>query len=223
MWFNRGMLETDLIPSETPSQRLLVVLHGLGDSMEGYRWLPEGLRLPWLNYLLVNAPDDYYGGFSWYDFAQDAGPGVHRSREMLFELLEDCEKRGFAPEATGLFGFSQGCLMTLEAGLRYPKKLAALVGISGYVHDAAKLIRELSPAAREEPILLTHGTFDPMIPIEKVRPQVAQLKQAGLRIEWREFRKEHTIAGEEELKVIREFLARSFGVAQEGGSPAARP
>ena len=35
----------------------MIVLHGLGDSMEGYRWLPEALQLPWLNYLLVNAPD----------------------------------------------------------------------------------------------------------------------------------------------------------------------
>ena len=61
-------LDTDLVPAVKPgSQRLMVVLHGLGDSMEGYRWLPEMLGLPWLNYLLVNAPDAYYGGHSWFD------------------------------------------------------------------------------------------------------------------------------------------------------------
>ena len=45
----------------------MVMLHGLGDSIEGYRWWPEALGLPWLNHLLVNAPDDYYGGYSWFD------------------------------------------------------------------------------------------------------------------------------------------------------------
>ena len=46
------------------------------------------MNLPWLNYLLVNAPDEYYGGYSWYDFIGEITPGVQRSRELLFELLE---------------------------------------------------------------------------------------------------------------------------------------
>lgn len=73
----------------------MVVLHGLGDSMDGYRWLPEALRLDALNYLLVNAPDEYYGGWSWYDLPGDAAPGVLRSRKLLFELLDSARERGF--------------------------------------------------------------------------------------------------------------------------------
>ena len=62
------MLDTELIPAaEADSKWLMMVLHGLGDSMEGYRWLHRTLENPKLNTLLVNAPDDYYGGFSWYD------------------------------------------------------------------------------------------------------------------------------------------------------------
>ena len=57
------MLEAELIAArEKDSRRLMIVLHGLGDSMEGYRWLPEAMNFPWLNYQLVNAPDQYYGG-----------------------------------------------------------------------------------------------------------------------------------------------------------------
>ena len=37
--------------------------------------------------LLVNAPEDYFGGFSWYDFTGDAESGIRRSRKFLFELL----------------------------------------------------------------------------------------------------------------------------------------
>ena len=48
-------------------ERLLLVMHGLGDSLEGYRFLPELLKIPGLHYLLVNAPDSYFTGYSWLD------------------------------------------------------------------------------------------------------------------------------------------------------------
>jgi len=202
------MLTTELIPAaQTDSRRLMVVLHGLGDSMDGYRWLPEAMRLDALNYLLVNAPDEYYGGWSWYDLPGDAAPGVLRSRKLLFELLDSLRERGFPTEQTLLFGFSQGCLMTLETGLRYPHRLAGLIGVSGYVHDPERLLREMPPVAAQQRVLLTHGTYDPLIPISRTRAQAQRLRDAGLQIEWREFAKEHTIAGEAELAVIRAFAA----------------
>src|ERR1700720_2370827 len=104
------MLDYEFIPArDAGSKRLMIVLHGLGDSREGFRWLPEALDLPWLSYLLVDAPDEYYGGFSWYDFAGDIVPGVQRSRKLLFELLEAQRAQGFLPDQICLGGFSQGC------------------------------------------------------------------------------------------------------------------
>lgn len=204
---------TDMIPAEqSNSRRLMIALHGLGDSMEGYRWLPQMLGLPWLNYMLVNAPDEYYGGYSWYDFASDPDPGVDRSRRNLCLLLDEQRQAGFPTEQTVLFGFSQGSLMTIEVGTRYPHELAGLIGISGYAHRPERLIRELSPVARDQHFLLTHGTRDPLIPFEPVKKQIALLMTAGLRIEWHEFDKEHTIAGEEELRVIRDFIRKRFDV-----------
>lgn len=204
-------LHSELIPASDPkSRRLLIMLHGLGDSMEGFRWLPDALNFPWLNYLLVNAPDEYYGGYSWYDFAGDMGPGVERSRRLLVQLLDSLRSKDFLPKQTILSGFSQGCLMSLEAGLRYPRQLAGIIGISGYVCDPEKLIRELSPMAREQRVLVTHGLFDPMIPFATVREQINLLKAAGLKIEWHEFAKAHNIAGEGELEVIRKFIRGSY-------------
>src|SRR3989442_10122713 len=174
------MLHSELIPSLEKSRRLLIMLHGLGDSIEGYRWLPPALNLPWLNYLLVNAPDEYYGGYSWYDFAGDIVPGVKRSRELLTRLLDVQKEKGFAPEQITLGGFSQGCLMSLETGLRYPHRLAGIVGISGYVCSPEQLIAELAPVAFKQRILLTHGTLDPLIPFSLVRGQVNLLQGAGL-------------------------------------------
>jgi phospholipase/carboxylesterase len=205
------MLHSELLPArERDSRRLMVVLHGLGDSLNGYRWMPGELRLPWLNYLLVNAPDEYFGGYSWYDIYGDSGPGVARSRGLLTELLGDLPRRGFEVAQTVMFGFSQGCLMTLETGLRHPVRFAGLIGISGYIQDVATLLRELSPVAKQQRILMTHGTQDPLLPVEPVRKQAALLRGAGLNLDWREFEKAHTIAGEEELAVIRQFVEAGF-------------
>ena len=204
------MLHSEFIPAaEKDSRRLMVMLHGLGDSIEGYRWLPEALNLPWLNYLLVNAPDDYYGGYAWFDL-NNILPGVQRSRTLLFELLDDLPARGFPAEQTTLGGFSQGCLMAVDVGLRYPHRLAVIVGISGWVHEPDKLLAELPPVARQQRLLMTHGTGDPLIPIAQVRPQIPLLKAAGLNVEWREFAKPHTMI-EEEITVVRDFVSAGYG------------
>jgi phospholipase/carboxylesterase len=207
------MLESVFIPATDKDSRCLwIMLHGLGDSIEGYRWLPQVMQLPWMNYLLVNAPDEYYGGYSWFDFAGDMVPGVGRSRELLFRLLDDQRAKGFPSEKTILGGFSQGCLMSIEAGLRYPHRLAGIVGISGYICEPEKLVKELLPVAFQQRLLITHGTQDPLLRFDEVRPQIRILESAGIKVEFHSFHKAHTIAGDEEIQVIREFVCRQYSV-----------
>jgi phospholipase/carboxylesterase len=207
------MLEAELIPAQDKnSRRLMVMLHGLGDSMDGYRWLPEAMNLPWMNYLLVNAPDSYYGGFSWFDYPDEIAPGILRSRKLLFELLDDLRAKNFPGGQITLAGFSQGCLMTIDVGLRYPHRFAGLVGISGWVFEIEQLLKDLSPVALQQRLLVTHGPFDSVIPFDPVRGQVQKLKSAGLKAEWREFPKAHTIHGETEVSLIREFVRAGYPV-----------
>jgi len=205
------MLQSEFIPAAEPSsRRLLVMLHGLGDSPAGWRWLPGALNLPWLNYLLVNAPDRYYDGWSWFDYPGDIAPGVHRSRHLLFELLDDLRAKNSHADQITLGGFSQGALLSLETGLRYPHRLAGIVGISGWVFEIENLLRDLTPLAKSQRLLATHGPFDPILPFAEVRDQVRRLQAAGLNITWREFPKEHTIHGEEEIAAIREFIREGY-------------
>jgi phospholipase/carboxylesterase len=52
------MLESLFIPAASrDSRRSMIVLHGLGDTLDSFRSLPAEINLPWLNYLLVNAPN----------------------------------------------------------------------------------------------------------------------------------------------------------------------
>lgn len=201
-------LHSVLIPAENKaSRKLMLVLHGLGDSLEGFRFLPHALQLADLNYLLVNAPDHYFGGYSWYSYPHSAssGPEIARSCELLFKLLDQQRKAGFESGNTFLFGFSQGCLMTLEAGLRYPHKLGGCIGVSGYAHDADQLIKEQSPVAKEQRFLLTHGSLDDVVPHDRTERQVSRLRAAGIRIQWKVFAKPHTII-DAEFPLFREFV-----------------
>ncbi|MDR3458851.1 MAG: serine esterase [Verrucomicrobiae bacterium] len=205
-------LHTEFIPAaQKDSRRLMLMLHGLGDSVKGYHWFPEAMDLPWLNFLLINAPDRFYGGWSWFDIEHDS-PGVLRSRKLLFDLLDDLRAKNFPADQITIGGFSQGCLMTIDVGLRYPHRLAGLVGISGWVYELESLLQEMPPVAREQRLFCTHGPYDTLIPIAKAREQIKALKAAGLNTEWHEFPKAHTIHGEEELSVIRKFVRAGYPV-----------
>jgi phospholipase/carboxylesterase len=100
--------------------------------------------------------------------------------------------------------------MTWEAGLHYPHRFAGLIGISGYAFEPEKIAHSLSSAAREQKFLITHGTQDSLIPFAEVKKQIDFLKSLGLHIEWHEFAKAHTIAGDEEIDLIRSFIIERF-------------
>lgn len=211
-WSKNRVLKADFVPAEDPKARaLLIVLHGLGDSSRGWEWLPDELRLPWMEYAIVNAPDSYYGGFSWYDIYENSDPGVRRSRQALMQFIQARIAEGRSADRIGLLGFSQGCLMTFDVGFRFPQRLGALVGISGYLHEPELLLKELGPDAKKVPALFTHGTRDPVVPMASAKQQATQLKNAGLDLEWKEFDKVHSVAGEPEIRLIREFLVCHLG------------
>ena len=100
--------------------------------------------------------------------------------------------------------------MTIEVGLRYPHLLAGLIGVSGYAHEPETLLKELSPMAKQQRFLITHGTQDTLIPFAHVKSQVETFQSGGIQIQWREFHKAHTIAGEEELSAIRGFIESCY-------------
>ena len=205
-------LQTEFIPAaQENSHQVFVVLHGLGDSPEGWRWLPPALNLPQMNYLLVRAPDEYFGGWSWFDFPEgEVAPGVHRSRKLLGELLDKLRTLDFPADQITLGGFSQGCLMAIEAGLRYPHRLAGIVGISGWVFEIENLVRDLTPVAKSQRLFISHGHNDPLLPFDGARNQAQQLQAAGLNVTWRDYPKEHTIHGAEEIADIRNFVKAGY-------------
>jgi len=194
------------VPASEPSSRLAVVLHGLGDSLDGFRFLPEVLGLARLNYLLLNAPLPYFVGHAWYDL-DDPEPGILSGRALLRKLFADLAGQDWPSRDALLFGFSQGSLMSLDFGLRYEQPLAGIVGISGYAAFMDRLEAEMHPQARRQAWLVTHGYADELLPIARTRGQMERLRAAGVPIEWHEFAKGHSLDPEEELPLIRDWIA----------------
>lgn len=194
------------LPAEAAPGKLLVVLHGRGDSLDGFGFLPEALGLSGYAYLFLNAPDPWYGGYSWYDMAPNQAPGVLRSRELLVGALDALREQGVRSEDIVLFGFSQGCLMAIDVGLRYPHRLGGICGVSGYMLFEERAAAEAVEAAFQTPWLLTHGTHDEVLPIEASRRHAAVLREAGLPVAWHEFAKGHTLEPTRELPLIRGWL-----------------
>ena len=199
------VLDTKFYPATEERGYLMIVLHGRGDSRDGFAWLPEALAFPDMAYLMPNAPDDYFGGYSWYGLPPDQGPGVVRSRKLLDALLAETQEAGFPVEKTFVLGFSQGCLMSWEWGGRLGVSLAGVVGISGYVHEVGPLKAEFTDAAKATPRLITHGTEDEVLPFEVSERQARELEAGGIRFTWAEFEKGHTILPEE-LVMIRRWI-----------------
>lgn len=205
-------LPCDWVPATAPSGKVLVVLHGRGDSSAGFHWMPQAFGFRDVNYLLVNAPDPYFGGRSWYDLPPDHAAGVLRSRGLLDRLFAELLEQGYEPAEIALLGFSQGCLMTLEWGARSALRLAAYVGISGYCVDAATLLAERNPSCTPDSWLITHGRHDEVLDYERTSQQVAELARGGFAVRFETYDKGHTIDPDHELPLLRSFIAERLRV-----------
>lgn len=204
-----------------PARLWCMVLHGLGDSHQG--WLPivDELRLSGLGWIFVDAPDPYYGGWSWFPIPGMTDPahgpeefnaGLNRSRALLDELIGHLElTREIPAERLLLWGFSQGCLMAIDQALRGPRRFAGVLGISGWIAAVEEYPAAFGAHACEQDMLVTHGDEDPILPVERSRAAIARLCELGCRIDWREYHKAHSLDAQRELPEIRAWVAARLG------------
>lgn len=196
---------------DASSKKLLVVLHGRGDSIEGFHFLPASLAVDELNTLFLQAPDEWNGGYSWYDMPPNQAPGVVRSRKLLAKLLDDLQRAtGIRAEDIFIFGFSQGALLCADLVLRYPKVIGGAICVSGYVFFEHEYPAALSSVARQQRIMVSHGIKDNLVPFDRTAESVERLRTLGLLIDWLPLDKEHTVDEHEEIALIRTFIRNQW-------------
>src|SRR3954467_12670331 len=166
-------------------RRLVILLHGLGADGNDLIGLQQywGRLLPEAEFVSPNAPfpcDMGPYGYQWFS-VQDRTPesvlaGVRAAAPILDAFIdEELSKRGLTESDAALVGFSQGTMMSLYVGLRRQRPLAGILGYSGRLIAADLLAGEVRA---RPPVLLVHGTDDPVVPFESLALAETGLKGA---------------------------------------------
>lgn len=203
----------------------IVVLHGLGADGNDFVPIAEQLDLRAVGpvrFVFPHAPtrpvtiNNGYRMRAWYDVLgtelqrREDEAGLRASLASVTALLDDVVASGIPAERIVLMGFSQGCAMTLLTGLRYPQRLAGLVGMSGYLPLYATTAQERSAANAQTPVFLAHGTRDSVVVFQRGARSRDELQALGQPVEWHEYPIEHTVSPQE-VADLNEFLLRVLG------------
>lgn len=160
---------------------VILMLHGwTGD--EQAMWVFAG-RMP-ADALLV-APRALYpsplGGYSWHADQHKSWPWVDDFNPALEALFQALDGNNF-PEADFsdmvLVGFSQGAALAYALALQHPRRVRALVGLSGFMPDGAEALARYRPL-EGKPVFTAHGSQDRLVAVEKARHAVGILEEAG--------------------------------------------
>jgi phospholipase/carboxylesterase len=194
----------------------VVVLHGLGADGNDFVPIAQELDLSAVGpvrFVFPSAPVrpvSINGGYemrAWYDIYppspqlaqawREDEAGLRASQRTVHQLLDREAARGVPPERTVLMGFSQGCAMTLLAGLRYPQRLAGLVALSGYLPLAEHTAAERSAANQPTPVFLAHGQQDPVVVMQRGEATRDALRALDYAVDWFTYPMQHSVCPRE--------------------------
>src|SRR5690349_6376790 len=173
-----------------PPRGLVILLHGLGADGNDLIGLQQywGRIIPDAEFVWPNAPfpcDIAPYGYQWFS-VQDRTPqamlaGVRAAAPSLDAFIdEEFQKSGLEPGDAALVGFSQGTMMSIYVGLHRERPVAGILGYPGRLIAPHLLADELRS---RPPVLLVHGTHDPVVPFESLAHAEAALKTAGVPVE----------------------------------------
>ena len=196
----------------SPATSCVIWLHGLGDSGEGFSPIVPMLKLPsnhTIRFVFPHAPKQAVtinqGAVtrSWYDIkSMDLHnradiDGVLESEQALHGLIQEQIDNGISYDKIVLAGFSQGGVVSLFTGLRYPEKLAGILAMSCYLASADKLPEKLSAANQNTSILQQHGQQDEVVPTAAGKLANTLLLDAGYQTQWQTYPMPHTVVIEQ--------------------------
>lgn len=145
----------------------------IGDGVPGYGWFP-------------------LSGGAAFDAAE-----FERALDTLGRFVDEAvarypvEKRKLV-----LMGFSQGGVMAYALALRDPARYAGLAALSSWLPGPLAASMPRMPEHEMLPVLVQHGTSDPMIPVDRARESRDALRGLGVSLAYSEYEMGHEIRPE---------------------------
>jgi thioredoxin 1 len=195
------------------SSRLALLVHGYGADERDLGGLltyldPDGT----LAAVLPRAPFAVPGtpGYAWYGmFEGDSASGSYADAlGQLDDLLSEQADALALPRRESLVGgFSQGAGLALGLALQRSERdrPVAVLAMSPAL-DVSQLDIDATDAP---PVLIQHGTHDPLIPVQRSRDLAAHLRDLGIPTVYLEYPMEHQVALES-LRDATAWLTRVF-------------
>lgn len=219
---NNNKLSAAVLQQNNFTNKSIIWLHGLGADGNDFSQIAHELDLPErlnLRFIFPHAPAipvSINNGTimpAWFDIHPNGihtnidAAGIQQSVSRINQFIEDEESRGIPPENIMLAGFSQGAVIALTTGILYPKRLAGIIALSGLLPEPESLFKQASPANRDIPIFIAHGSQDTLVPEALGQAAYHSLIQAGYPAKWHSYPMAHSVCADE-IADISNFIQK---------------
>jgi phospholipase/carboxylesterase len=204
-----------IIEPEQEANASIIWLHGLGANGHDFEPIVPNLALKegcYPRFIFPHAPSipiSMNMGYvmpAWFDIVGlDGGGRSINSHQLLASAMEvhkliDVEiEKGIDSESIILVGFSQGGAVNFQAGLTYDKPLAGLLALSSFFPTAAEVIPH--PANQNLPILVCHGTADPVLNITLAEKSLEALEKMGYQPKYLTYPMAHNVCPQQIMDI----------------------
>jgi phospholipase/carboxylesterase len=150
---------------------------------------PVGIRIP-----------DGPLGYGWYPLGegtQGSPEECARASDLVLSFLDAAQQRyPIDPRKIVLLGFSQGGALAFDLALRDGSRFAGMAALSSWFPEGVAAQIQPDSAHQSLPVLVVHGTEDPMVPVGRARESRQRLTELGVLLTYREYEMGHEISVE---------------------------
>ena len=202
----------------------VIWLHGLGaDGHDFAPIVPDLVRPDWpgIRFVFPHAPmravsiNNGAVMRAWYNIVsmeldkRADEVGLRESMAELDALINRERDRGIPLSRIILAGFSQGGAVVLAHMLRQKTPVAGVMALSTYLPLGSKNAEELSETAKNIPVFMAHGKFDPVVPLGLGEYSLQQLQQLGFTVQFKSYPMQHSVCPEE-IRAMGDLLSERF-------------
>ena len=187
--------------SKNKPRQAIILCHGYGGggkdisllAINWQRFLPDAI------FLCPNGPEICSvnpQGFQWFDLEIEKEEVILEKsliaeKKLTLFLNQVLDNFQLEPNNLGLIGFSQGCMMSIQVGLKNKKEINCVIGYSGKVINQKHLLENINSKPK---FFLMHGDNDTIVPPTHLLEAKEYFSNHGIKVKTKLFKNcEHKI------------------------------